>query len=145
MLGPQTAPPFQAWVWRLCEGNFLNTELPQMMVEMFVHENSPLLRGHLSEKAVWVSRASCGAARDHTVNQSVEPVTFREEVSIVEHCEARHCWRISSHGGVATEGLGFDITADKPSDQQARWKHVAQSLFDSYREVRYCLGRIHLA
>ena len=116
-----------------------------MMVEMFVHQNSPLLRRHASEEAVRMSGASCRPDRDHAIDQSVESMTFRNEISFVEHHEARDCWRISPHGRVVTECLGFDEAADEPPDQHARWKHVAQSLLHTLAAVRYGLRRIHLA
>ena len=70
-------------------------------------------------------------------------MTFREEVSFVEHHEAGDGWRISPHGRVVTECLGFDEAADEPPDQQARWKHVAQSLLHTLAAVATaCAGFI---
>jgi hypothetical protein len=120
------------------------TELAQMMVEVLVHQNSPLLRRHASEEAVGMRGASGRTSCDHAIDQSVEPMTFREEVSLVEHLEARDGWRISPDGCVVTECFGFDESADEPADQQARWKHVAQSLLHTLATVSYGLRRIHL-
>ena len=44
-------------------------ELPQMMVEMFVHQDGPLLRRQLSEECMWIRRAPGRAARGEFVNQ----------------------------------------------------------------------------
>src|SRR5258707_423992 len=115
------------------------------MVEVFVHQNSPLLRRHASEEAVRMSGASCRPDCDHAIDQSVESMTFRDEVSFVEHHEARNGWGIPPHGGVVSECLGLDEAADEPPDQHARWKHVAQSLLHALAAVGYGLRRIHFA
>jgi hypothetical protein len=89
--------------------------------------------------------ASCGPDGDYAIDQCVEPMTFRDEVSFIEHHEARDGWRISPHGRVVTECLGFDEAADEPPDQQARRKYVAQSLLHTLAAVGYGLRGIHLA
>src|SRR5216683_8416422 len=116
-----------------------------MMVEVFVHQNSPLFRCHASEEAVGMIGASCRPGGDYAIDQCVESMTFRDEVSFVEHHEARNGWGISPHGRVVSECLGFDETADEPPDEHARWKYVAQSLLHTFAAVGYGLRRIHLA
>jgi hypothetical protein len=51
---PQPALLFRREVWsaRLPGHAGSGTELAQMMVEVLVHQNSPLLRGHASEEAM---------------------------------------------------------------------------------------------
>ena len=115
------------------------------MVEVLVHQNSPLLPRHTPEEAVRMIGASCRPDGDYAIDQSVEPMTFRDEVSFVAHYEARDGSRISPHGRVVTECLGFDEATDEPPDQHARRKYVAQSLLHTLAAVGYGLCGIHLA
>src|ERR1700722_1498273 len=112
---------------------------------MLVYQNSPLLRRQASEEAVRMSGASCGSGRDSAIYQLVESMPFRDEVSFVEHLETGDGGRISPHGRVVTERLGFDEAADQTPDQQAWWKHVAHSLLHTLGAVRNGLRGIHLA
>ena len=116
-----------------------------MMVEMFVHQNSPLLRRHSSEEAVRMSGASGRPGLDHAIDEAGESLTFCDEVSLVEHLEAWDGGRIPPYGRIVTECPGLDEAADKTPDHQARWKHVSQGLLHTLRAVRYGLRRIHLA
>src|SRR5216684_2049590 len=106
-----------------------------MMVEVFVHQNSPLFRCHASEEAVGMIGASCRPGGDYAIDQCVESMTFRDEVSFVEHHEARNGWGISPHGRVVSECLGFDETADEPPDGRERWGSWGARCF-----VYICMG-----
>ena len=125
--------------------NRSNTELPQMMVEMFVDQNSPLLRRHASEKAMGIVGASCGAKE---VTRSISPFSRSRSARKSRSSSTLKpgtVGRIPKHGLVVAESLRFDESPDHPSDQHARWPHLTQGLLHTLAAVRYRLGRIHLA
>ncbi len=60
----------------------LNAELSQMMVDMFVHENGPLLRIERTEKRVWVLRTAFGALGGEAFDCCNEPRAFALEFAL---------------------------------------------------------------
>lgn len=55
-----------------------DAELSQVMVEMFVHENGPLLRFKRTKERMWVSRGAGCALSDKAINccHELDPFVF---------------------------------------------------------------------
>ena len=69
-------------------------ELPQMMVEMLVHQDGPLLRRHFPKEAMRIVRTRCCSSDGKSVNQFQQPLPFFVEVTFSRHAEARCSRRI---------------------------------------------------
>src|SRR5215475_1913503 len=71
-----------------------DSKLPQMMVEMSVHQARPPLGRHLAEETMRILRAPRRTSGSKLVNQSRQPLAFLREVSFVRHNQALRRGRI---------------------------------------------------
>src|SRR5580704_3005861 len=78
-------------------------ELAQMMVEVFVHQDRPLLRGELAEEGVGMHRANGGAAPGKAVDDSCQPVLLFGQVAVVVNHETLGRGGIAAHGDLVLE------------------------------------------
>jgi hypothetical protein len=63
-------------------GTALATELTQMMVDVFVHEDGPLLRFERTKERVWVLGAACCAPGGEAIDSCDELGAFALEVAL---------------------------------------------------------------
>ena len=63
-------------------GTALDAELTQMMVEVFAHEDGPLLRFERTKERVWVLRAACCALGCEAIDSCDELGAFALEIAL---------------------------------------------------------------
>ena len=74
-----------------------HSELPQMMIQMFVHQDRPFVWFHRPKEGMRMVGAACGASSDKLVNQSVEPDLLSTKIPIVRHHQFPGGGRIAAH------------------------------------------------
>ena len=75
----------------------LNAELPQMMVQMLVHQRSPFHRSQRAEKEVRMFRANLGPTRCKGVNRFEQPLPLNREIPFISHDNALVGHGIAAH------------------------------------------------
>ena len=95
-------------------GIALDAELTQVMVQVFVHENRPLLRLERAEEGVWVGGAAGRADGDKAIDCLEEPGAFALEVRLggVGQEEFRRGGRVAANGLVVAEDHRLDQAAE---------------------------------
>jgi hypothetical protein len=63
----------------------LDTELPQMMIKMLVHQDGPFVRRELAEKTVRVFGAAIRPGGNEPIDQSGQSLSFDFQISLVSH------------------------------------------------------------
>ena len=101
-------------LWRVRPGLVLGAELSQVMVQVFVHENRPLLRLERAEEGVWAGGAAGRAVGDKAIDCLQEPSAFDLEVRLggVGQEEFRRGGRVAANGLVVAEDHRLDQAAE---------------------------------
>jgi hypothetical protein len=123
----------------------LNLKLPQMMVQMFIHQNRPLIWCEPSEEAVRMRGAFCWPVRGEPVDQLAQALPFGFQVALILDHQLVHGRRIPAERFVVPQHFGFNDASDNPPHERAGRKQVAKRHFDPSGAMRHCLRRVHLA
>ena len=123
----------------------LDTELPQMMIKMLVHQDGPFVWRELAEKTVRVFGAAIRPGGNEPIDQSEQSLSFDLQISLISHDEPLDCWRISAHGLVVSEDYRLYHPPDESPDQGSGGAPVPRSQLQARRAVRYHLSHIHRA
>jgi hypothetical protein len=146
---PRTNPAHcdQKSFFRVADGapRVLDPELSQMVVEVFVHENRPLLRLHWAKEAVRVRRAAAWPTRREPIDEVGQSRALCDKIPLVRHDERRHRRRIALHRLVVAQCEGLDDSAEHPTDQHLRRMRIAERHLHARRAMRERLRGRHLA
>src|SRR5215469_3869794 len=123
----------------------LHPELPQMMIQMLVHQSVPLLRRERSKEGVRMLGAALRPALGETVNQCAQALAFLREVSFIRHNKTLGCRSIAPHRRFVLQHLRFHERANDPPDEHSRLIAVANGPLHRRSAVRHRLRRIHFA
>ena len=95
-------------------GSLLYTELSQVMVDVFVHENRPLLWFERTKERMWVLGAASCTRRDKAIDSFDELFAFAAEFALcgVRREEFRCGGRVAAYWFVVAEDEWFDKRAD---------------------------------
>jgi len=63
--------------------SLLDTELPQMMIKMLVHQDGPFVRREPAEKTVWVFGAAVRPGGTEPIDQSEQSLSFDFQISLI--------------------------------------------------------------
>src|SRR5438445_2277684 len=95
----------------------LDPKLPQMMIQMLVHQDRPLLRRQWPEEAVRMCGATVGPGGYKPVDQTVQTRAFLCQVPLILDNQTFHSRRIAAQRFVVPKHLWLDDGAHDPSDQ----------------------------
>lgn len=65
----------------------LSGELPQVMIEMLIHQHGPLLGIQAAEEHVWMRCETFRAAGDNLIEEGQQITAFRLQVTFAHHDE----------------------------------------------------------
>ena len=99
----------------LCSGS----ELAQVMVEVLVHQDGPLIRGEAAKEAVRIGGAALGSCGGEAIDQSEESQTLRLQVAMVVNQQALRSGRVGTHRLVVAKDEWFDEHAENPAGVHA--------------------------
>src|ERR1700693_2100742 len=122
----------------------IRSELPQVMVEVFVHHDAPFLAVQPPEERVHLDRGLLRAPLAEPVDDAGESPLLRLEVLLFGHDER------GIRGGAPAEGLLAeerrpDERPENPSDELLLARLVARGHLEGGRAVRHHLGGGHLS
>jgi len=84
--------------WRAVRLPALNPKLPQMMVEVLVHQRRPFDRSERPEKEVRMLGADGGPAGHKTIDRFAQALPFHGEIAFIGYEAALFGRRIAAHG-----------------------------------------------
>jgi hypothetical protein len=123
----------------------LRAKLPEVVIQMFVHQHRPLIRCEATKETMRMRGAGLPAARDAAVEQITQAFALQFKVGLAFDHHAVHGGRVAAHGCVVFEGHRFDDRAKQASDELARPTEAAHRHFDAEGAVREHLGGSHRA
>src|SRR5215471_487978 len=123
----------------------LDTELPQMMIKMLVHQDGPFVRRELAKKTVRVFGAAIRSGGNEAIDQSEQSLSFDFQISLISHDQPLDCWRISAHGFVVSEDHRLYRPPNESPDQGSGRAPDPGSQLQASRAMRYHLSDIHRA
>lgn len=121
----------------------LLAELPQMMVDVLVHQPAPLFAGELAKEGVYGSAGSLRAARGELLDQPCEPRPLAVEVALVGDDERRVGRRALAERLRPQRRLSHQRRQDL-ADQRLLHRAVAGDCLERNRAVAEHLRRVHL-
>jgi hypothetical protein len=95
----------------------LNPKLPQMMIQMLVHQDRPLLRRQRPEEAVRMCGTALGPGGYKPVDQTVQTRAFLCQVPLILNNQTFHSRRIAAQRFVVPKHVWLDDGAHDPSEQ----------------------------
>ena len=122
-----------------------HSELPQMMIQMFVHQDRPFVWFHRPKEGMRMVGAACGASSDKLVNQSVEPDLLSTKIPIVLHHQFPGGGRIAAHRLSFPNHGPLYSRSDDPPDQGSRRANLPHRHLHTGRAMCQHLRRTHLA
>jgi len=123
----------------------LSSELPEVVVDVFVHPEGPFVGGEFAEEAVRMGGATGRTGSGEAVDDAAEFFSFDGEVALVGDLEAGNGGRIAAHGFVLFERHRLDHKPNEAADQHAWRTAVAEGQLHAYGAVRHGLRGCHLA
>jgi hypothetical protein len=119
-------------------------ELPQVVVQMFIHSAAPSLRGELSKEWMGMPSAFCFAALEKLTQLYLELFLLVKKIALVSYDQ------LLVGGAVFGERLligehGLDKWAQQSADKNARQIEAPGGHVDARRTMRHHLRDIHFA
>jgi len=115
------------------------------MVEVFVHEDGPLVGCEAAEEAVGMGGAAGGTGRDKAVEERSEASLFGGELARVSDDERGRGGGVAAQGFVVAHDLGADEAADNAAEEEPFGLRVSASPAYGERTMGEGLGRVHFA
>ncbi len=112
-------------------GRKLGSELAQVMVEVFVHQNGPLIGCEGAEEAVGIGGAGGWAGCDEAVDHVAEAGSFDFQVTIILNDDCVDGGGVFAHRLVVAEDERLDDRAEEAADELPRRVEVAERHFDA--------------
>ena len=122
-----------------------DAELPQMMVDVFVHQDGPLVGREPAEEAVRVRGASGRPGGCKPVDRGAQALTFFGQVAFVYNHQAFHSGGVPAHWLIIAQRQRLDDAADEPADQRSWRLPLTGRQLEGHGTVGHRLGDIHRA
>src|SRR5579864_3903475 len=103
-----------------------DSELAQMMVEVLVHQDRPLLRGELAEEGVGMHRANGGATGGKAVDYPGKAVLLFGQVAVVVNHKTLGRGGVAAHRDLVLESHGLDDAANDSAHHHPWRRTVSQ-------------------
>src|SRR5579859_287995 len=124
----------------------LNLKLPQMMVEMLIHQRGPFDRSERPKEEVRMLRAYRGAAGHEAVDGFAEALAFHGEIAFVGYEAAFLRRRIAAHGlALHQQRLLHQRPKQASKEDSRRYRWLPHRQIECGRAVRQSLCGIHRA
>ncbi|HEY8312380.1 MAG TPA: hypothetical protein VIG47_17560 [Gemmatimonadaceae bacterium] len=114
-----------------------------MMVQVLVHEYSPLLWRHWAKERVWMRREAGWAGGDESVDQFIQAFSFSVKLSFILDHELLGRRRISPEWFVVAKCHRLNYAAKNAPDHDARRPNIPQPHLNGDTQVRHCLPDRH--
>ena len=121
------------------------TKLPEVMVQMLIHQCGPLRRRQRPEEAMRVRGAAIGTGRSKAINQCAQAFLFRCKIAFIRHHKTLRGWRIPAHGLFIPKRFRLRDRSQDPAYKHARRTDVPNRPLHSDGTMCYRLSRTHLA
>jgi hypothetical protein len=118
-------------------------ELAEVVVEVLVHEDGPLLGCHLAEEGVGMGGADGWATGGKAVDEGGETVLLFGEIAVVGNHQTFGGGGVAAHGDLVLERHGLDDAADEAANQHAWRRSVAEGHLQAAGAVGHCLRGVH--
>jgi hypothetical protein len=118
-------------------------ELAEVMVEVLVHQDGPLLGSELAEEGVRPRGADCGAAVGKAVDHASQTVLLFDEIAVVVNYKTFGGGGVAAHGDLVLEHHGLDDAADETAYQRAGGRVDSEGHLNAARAVRHRLRGTH--
>src|SRR5580704_8491170 len=123
----------------------LRSELPQMMVDMLIHQDRPFVRGEGTKERVRMCRAAGWSSGGETINQLAEPIALGLEIPVIFDDEFFRRGRIPAHRFVVAKSHRLDDRSQDAPNQRTRRPNFSSRHFQAQRTVRQHLRGVHFA
>ena len=122
---------------------WLDGELAEMMVEMFVHQLGPLVGGHGAKEGVGMSGAALRATAREAVDQCAKALGFCGEVAFIGDDQGFGSGHVALQGGFVAKHSGPGDRPEDAAEEHARRKAVANGPFHGGGAMCQGLGGRH--
>ncbi len=129
--------------WERDDG--LSLKLPQMMVEVRVHQLGPFRWSQRPEEGVGMCGTEGRPARDESVDQLSQPTALHRQIPVIEYDQAGIRRGVAAHWPSALDDRTLCPSSQKPTNQDSRWTELPCCHLHCGGAMRYGLRGGHLA